>query len=107
MFHNVDVSHESGSSSKYYKNVNTTRNLQKSLHDNCLSQDKVYEELHFVFGDDTTRPPDLEDLKQLVYLEQCIKETLRRFPPVPFVLREAVEDLELKGKFKFITRTFH
>lgn len=60
------------------------------------AQDKVYEELHFVFGDDTTRAPDLEDLKQLVYLEQCIKETLRRFPPVPFVLREAVEDIELK-----------
>lgn len=61
-------------------------------------QEKVYEELLFVFGNDKSRPPELEDLKQLVFLEQCIKETLRRFPPVPFILREAVEDIQLKGK---------
>ncbi|XP_065201587.1 cytochrome P450 4C1-like [Planococcus citri] len=59
-------------------------------------QEKVYEEIYSVFGDGN-RLPNLEDLSELSYLEQCIKETLRRFPVVPVILRHAREDIQISN----------
>ncbi|CAH2107550.1 unnamed protein product [Euphydryas editha] len=57
-------------------------------------QDKVYEELREVLGD-SNRPILKEDLQKLKYLERVVKESLRLFPPVPFIVRKIETDIKL------------
>ncbi|KAJ1364651.1 hypothetical protein KIN20_024781 [Parelaphostrongylus tenuis] len=57
-------------------------------------QEKVHEELDSVFGD-SNRLPTPEDLKKLVYLERCIKESLRLTPPVPLIARKLTKDVAI------------
>uniref|UniRef100_A0A2C9JRX5 Cytochrome P450 n=1 Tax=Biomphalaria glabrata TaxID=6526 RepID=A0A2C9JRX5_BIOGL len=61
-------------------------------------QVKVHEELDQVFGKDD-RDATMEDLKQLKYLECCIKEALRLFPSVPNYARSIKEELHLEGDY--------
>ncbi|CAG9785187.1 unnamed protein product [Diatraea saccharalis] len=57
-------------------------------------QQRVYEEIYDIFG---TSDRDLvkEDLLQLKFLERVVKETLRLFPPVPFIIRKIEENVTL------------
>ncbi|XP_054287443.1 cytochrome P450 4c21-like [Macrosteles quadrilineatus] len=57
-------------------------------------QDRLYNEIISIVGlnDDIT----LEDLSRMPYLDQVIKETMRKFLIVPFVLRKMSKDVELK-----------
>ncbi|XP_004926535.1 cytochrome P450 4V2 [Bombyx mori] len=57
-------------------------------------QEKVYKELCAVFGD-SERPLVKEDLEKMKYLERVVKESLRLFPPVPFIIRKVLEDITL------------
>ncbi|CAK1604022.1 unnamed protein product [Parnassius mnemosyne] len=57
-------------------------------------QDRVFQELQEVFGD-SDRPLVKEDLIHLKYLERVVKESLRLFPPVPFIIRKVLEDVVL------------
>ncbi|KAJ0180019.1 hypothetical protein K1T71_004610 [Dendrolimus kikuchii] len=57
-------------------------------------QEKIYQELRDVFGD-MERPLIKEDLIKLKYLERVVKESLRLYPPVPFVIRKVLEDIKL------------
>ncbi|CAH2234756.1 cytochrome P450 4C1-like [Pararge aegeria] len=59
-------------------------------------QDKIYEELKSIFGN-SDRPPTMEDLKEMRYLECCIKESLRLYPSVHFIGRYVREEVELGG----------
>ncbi|XP_052687181.1 cytochrome P450 4V2-like isoform X1 [Crassostrea angulata] len=54
-------------------------------------QAKVHEEMDQIFGG-SDRPASMNDLKEMRYLECCIKEALRLFPSVPFFGRKLTED---------------
>ncbi|XP_075535440.1 cytochrome P450 4V2-like [Dermacentor variabilis] len=60
-------------------------------------QRKVQEELDFVFGDRANTECTQEDLKRLQYMECCIKETLRLFPPFPYIGKILDQDMTLDG----------
>ncbi|CAA9997974.1 unnamed protein product [Nesidiocoris tenuis] len=60
-------------------------------------QEKVYEELYEIFGEDD-REVMMEDLQKMIYLEKIIKETLRILPIVPVIMRQLSQDLHLAGK---------
>ncbi|GMR45337.1 hypothetical protein PMAYCL1PPCAC_15532, partial [Pristionchus mayeri] len=59
------------------------------------AQLRVFLELKEIFGDDSTRECTREDLARMNYLERCIKEALRLFPPVPFALRQLQNDIQI------------
>ncbi|XP_013177583.1 PREDICTED: cytochrome P450 4C1-like [Papilio xuthus] len=57
-------------------------------------QDKLYQELLDVFGTSDRRIVK-EDLSKLKYLERIVKESLRLYPPGPFIIRKVLEDISL------------
>lgn len=59
-------------------------------------QEKVVQELNDIFGD-SDRPATFQDTLEMKYLERCLMETLRLFPPVPIIARELKENLKLSG----------
>ncbi|XP_046737923.1 uncharacterized protein LOC124406532 [Diprion similis] len=69
--------------------------LMLASHQNI--QDKVYEELYEIYGDEDGGELSItaENLSRMVYLERVIKETLRLFPVFPIILRKVTEDLNL------------
>jgi len=58
-------------------------------------QAKVHEEIDRVFGGDRQRDVTIDDLKELKYLENCVKEALRLFPSVPMFGRAIGEDMKV------------
>ncbi|KAF2887199.1 hypothetical protein ILUMI_18974 [Ignelater luminosus] len=57
-------------------------------------QEKVIQELNNIFGD-SDRPCTFQDTLEMKYLERCLLETLRIFPPVPIIARELQQDVKL------------
>ncbi|GLH09719.1 CSON008890 protein [Gryllus bimaculatus] len=63
--------------------------------------EKVAEELQAIFqGSD--RPPSMQDLAEMKYLERVIKETLRLYPSVPIIGRHVHEDIKVGQKFALL-----
>nr|CAD7570768.1 unnamed protein product [Timema californicum] len=62
------------------------------IHQNI--QDKVSQELDEIFGD-SDRPVTYQDTLEMKYLERCLLETLRMYPPVPIIARQLQEDIKL------------
>lgn len=67
-----------------------------------MFQDKIIQELDEIFGDED-RPIKMEDLAKMKYLECCIKESLRLYPPVHFISRHLNEDTVLSTYQTFCT----
>uniref|UniRef100_W8BSJ2 Putative cytochrome P450 4e1 n=3 Tax=Ceratitis capitata TaxID=7213 RepID=W8BSJ2_CERCA len=68
----------------------------------CLSrhpdiQARAFQEQHDIFGNDLRRSPTFQELGEMKYLELVIKETLRLFPSVPFIVRTLLEQTEIGG----------
>ncbi|KAG4077654.1 hypothetical protein HA402_008904, partial [Bradysia odoriphaga] len=58
-------------------------------------QQKCFEEIRNVLGDDRSKTVTCNDLNNLPYLDLVIKETLRLFPSVPLMGRMVCEELTL------------
>ncbi|XP_050303110.1 cytochrome P450 4g15-like [Anthonomus grandis grandis] len=57
-------------------------------------QEKVIQEVDEIFqGSD--RPATFADTLEMKYLERCLLETLRMFPPVPIIARQLQQDVKL------------
>lgn len=57
---------------------------------------QVFEELQSIFlNGDQNRIPTYKDFQQMKYVEMVIKETLRLFPPIPFLGRRLDEDKQI------------
>lgn len=54
-------------------------------------QKLIHEELDSIFGDDFDREMNAEDFKRMSYLEMCIKESMRLYPPVAVFGRKVTE----------------
>lgn len=58
-------------------------------------QDKVVAELDGIFkGSD--RPCTFQDTLEMKYLERCLMEALRMFPPVPMIARQIKEEVTMR-----------
>lgn len=68
-------------------------------------QENVVKECEELFGT-SDRAPTIADLGQMKYLDACIKESLRLYPPVHFIMRTFEEPLKL-SKFKYNDSYFH
>ena len=61
-------------------------------------QQKVFDEIRNVIGDDVNQPVTQKILNDLHYLEMVIKESLRLFPSVPIFAREVQENIKISKK---------
>ncbi|XP_037874701.1 cytochrome P450 4C1 [Bombyx mori] len=57
-------------------------------------QEKVYQEIQELFGD-SERPPEVEDIHRLLYLDAVIKEAMRLYPPAPVIIRKVERETKL------------
>uniref|UniRef100_UPI003B5ACDA8 cytochrome P450 4C1-like n=1 Tax=Leptopilina boulardi TaxID=63433 RepID=UPI003B5ACDA8 len=69
--------------------------LMLAEHKEC--QDQARKEVDQVLNNERNGKLCMADVQRLTYLEQCIKETLRLYPSVPFISRKINEDLQLKN----------
>jgi len=51
-------------------------------------QARLHEEIDSIFGGDSSRPIEFDDIFRMNYLEMTIKEILRLHPIVPVIARE-------------------
>lgn len=60
-------------------------------------QQRCMDELYEIFVDDD-RQPNMKDIRDMRFLDQCLKETLRLYPSVPYISRRLGEDIHC-GKY--------
>jgi cytochrome P450 / NADPH-cytochrome P450 reductase len=65
---------------------------------------KAYDEVDRVLGGDLSTAPTYEQVKQLKYVSQILKETLRLWPTAPAFTRHAYEPTVLGGKYQIDTQ---
>ncbi|XP_023209500.1 cytochrome P450 4C1-like [Centruroides sculpturatus] len=58
-------------------------------------QEKVYLELQEIFENDMNRDITIDDLTKMTYLECVIKESMRIYPPLPFIARKTPSEMKI------------
>ncbi|XP_067131382.1 cytochrome P450 4C1-like [Centruroides vittatus] len=58
-------------------------------------QEKVYLELQEIFENDINRDITIDDLTKMTYLECVIKESMRIYPPGPFIARKNPSEMKI------------
>ncbi|XP_053204182.1 cytochrome P450 4V2-like [Panonychus citri] len=77
----------------------TALNLTLFILGNRLEiQEKLYQEISSVF-DDNESVNDIEKVNKCEYLDKCIKESMRLYPPIPKVARQLDEPMEINGYY--------
>ncbi|XP_073830228.1 cytochrome P450 4d2-like [Musca autumnalis] len=69
-----------------------------ALSRNADVQQKIYQELIQVIGSNVDEPLTYNKLMDLQYMDKVIKESLRMYPPVPFIGRQTIEDLYIDNQ---------
>ncbi|XP_072938757.1 cytochrome P450 4C1-like isoform X2 [Epargyreus clarus] len=64
--------------------------------DTFMFGENIYDEMNKIFGS-SQRPPTMNDLNDMKYLECCIKESLRIYPSVPGIARNLETEVVLSG----------
>ncbi|XP_068626784.1 cytochrome P450 4C1-like [Battus philenor] len=59
-------------------------------------QQKIVAELKEIYGE-TKRATTIEDFNDMRYMDRCIKEAMRLYPPVPFISRKINEEIKLSN----------
>jgi cytochrome P450 / NADPH-cytochrome P450 reductase len=67
---------------------------------------KAYEEVDRVLGPDTDARPTYQQVTQLTYITQVLKEALRLWPPAPAYGIAPLKDETIGGKYKLKKNTF-
>lgn len=71
-------------------------------------QARVYDELQIVLANKNRNESlTIDQLNNMKYLEQCVKETLRLAPSIPLIARALTEDVKLGEIFKFPFKLFY
>ena len=68
-------------------------------------QQQIYEEIQQVFGDDIKCELKIEKVKQIVFLDAFINESLRINPVIPLIGRRFTKDIKLDEKYKIPANT--
>ncbi|XP_022208406.2 probable cytochrome P450 312a1 [Drosophila obscura] len=68
-----------------------------TLHTNY--QQQCREEIWQICGKDTSEPITIEQVRQMEFLEWCLKETLRLYPPAPLLTRKATANCQINDFF--------
>ncbi|XP_053204179.1 cytochrome P450 4V2-like [Panonychus citri] len=61
-------------------------------------QEKLYQEISSVF-DNNDSVNDIEKVNKCNYLDKCIKESMRLYPPIPLIARELDEPMEINSYY--------
>uniref|UniRef100_A0A2M4DLR0 Putative cytochrome n=1 Tax=Anopheles darlingi TaxID=43151 RepID=A0A2M4DLR0_ANODA len=72
--------------------------LLQNLAKNPTIQQKVFDEVRNIVGDDRSRPVTMSMLNDMHYFDLVIKETLRLYPSVPMFGRKMLQNNEINGK---------
>ena len=72
-------------------------NFYCKLKSSFFSKEKVYEEINTVFSGDKNKSEEFSELTKLTFLDQCIRESLRKLSVVPAVERRVTNDVVLSG----------
>src|SRR5437868_442151 len=67
---------------------------------------KAYEEVDRVLGPDVNAKPTYQQVTQLTYITQILKETLRLWPPAPAYGISPLQDETIGGKYRLKKNTF-
>ena len=68
--------------------------------------EKAYDEVDRVFGADLEAKPTYQQVTQLDYIQQILKEALRLWPPAPAFSVSPLKDERIGGKYDLKKRTF-